>query len=43
MKNYDLLILGFGKGGKTLAKAASSLGKKWQLLSSQKNVWWHMY
>ncbi|MEB8101088.1 hypothiocyanous acid reductase MerA [Staphylococcus xylosus] len=28
MKKYDLLILGFGKGGKTLAKSASAQGKK---------------
>ncbi|MBF7019931.1 FAD-dependent oxidoreductase [Staphylococcus sp. 18_1_E_LY] len=28
MKKYDLLILGFGKGGKTLAKIASAQGKK---------------
>lgn len=28
MKKYDLLILGFGKGGKTLAKSASAKGMK---------------
>ena len=28
MKKYDLLILGFGKGGKTLAKSASAQGMK---------------
>lgn len=28
MKKFDLLILGFGKGGKTLAKFASAQGKK---------------
>lgn len=28
MKKYDLLILGFGKGGKTLAKVAAAQGKK---------------
>ena len=27
MKKYDLLIIGFGKGGKTLAKFASGQGK----------------
>ena len=28
MKQYDLVIIGFGKGGKTLAKFASAQGKK---------------
>lgn len=28
MKKYDLLILAFGKGGKTLSKIASAQGKK---------------
>gem|GEM_PF-2533549 len=36
MKKYDLLILGFGKGGKTLAKAASSLGKKVAVVEQSK-------
>lgn len=28
MKTYDLLVIGFGKAGKTLAAKMSSLGKK---------------
>lgn len=28
MKIYDLLVIGFGKAGKTLAAKMSSLGKK---------------
>ncbi|PKE18499.1 hypothiocyanous acid reductase MerA [Macrococcoides caseolyticum] len=39
MKNYDLLILGFGKGGKTLAKAASSLGKKVAVVEQSKKMY----
>ncbi|WP_457826186.1 FAD-dependent oxidoreductase, partial [Staphylococcus aureus] len=27
MKNYDIVIIGFGKAGKTLAKTAASQGK----------------
>lgn len=28
MKHYDLLVIGFGKGGKTLAAKLSAQGKK---------------
>lgn len=28
MKTYDLIVIGFGKGGKTLAKFAATQGKK---------------
>ena len=27
MKTYDLIVIGFGKGGKTLAKFATTQGK----------------
>lgn len=44
MKKYDLLIIGFGKGGKTLAKFASGQGKSVAVVEkSQKNVWWYMH
>lgn len=39
MKNYDLLIIGFGKGGKTLAKTASSLGKKVAVVEQSKKMY----
>ena len=28
MKNYDIIVIGFGKAGKTLAVKAANLGKK---------------
>lgn len=36
MKKYDLLILGFGKGGKTLAKTASAQGKQVAVVEQSK-------
>ena len=28
MKNYDIIVIGFGKAGKTLAVKAANLGKR---------------
>ena len=42
MKKYDLLIIGFGKGGKTLAKFASGQGKSIAVVENRKNVWWYL-
>lgn len=39
MKKYDLLILGFGKGGKTLAKIAASNGKKVAVVEQSKQMY----
>ncbi|MGU3343604.1 hypothiocyanous acid reductase MerA [Staphylococcus succinus] len=36
MKKFDLIILGFGKGGKTLAKYASSQGQKVAVIEKSK-------
>lgn len=33
MLSYDLIVIGFGKAGKTLAAKQAELGKKWPLLS----------
>lgn len=29
MKHYDAVIIGFGKGGKTLAGSLAGMGKRW--------------
>jgi pyruvate/2-oxoglutarate dehydrogenase complex dihydrolipoamide dehydrogenase (E3) component len=39
MKKYDLLILGFGKGGKTLAKVASAQGKQVAVVEQSKKMY----
>ncbi|MGK9043901.1 hypothiocyanous acid reductase MerA [Mammaliicoccus vitulinus] len=39
MKKYDLLILGFGKGGKTLAKVASSHGKNVAIVEKSQKMY----
>lgn len=39
MKKYDLLILGFGKGGKTLAKIASAQRKKVAVVEQSKKMY----
>ncbi|WP_313020351.1 hypothiocyanous acid reductase MerA [Macrococcoides bohemicum] len=39
MKKYDLLILGFGKGGKTLAKTASAQGKQVAVVEQSKKMY----
>ncbi len=43
MKQFDLIIVGFGKGGKTLAKFASAQGRKVAVIEKSKNVWRYMY
>lgn len=39
MKKFDLIILGFGKGGKTLAKYASSQGQKVAMIEKSKAMY----
>ncbi|MEB8210690.1 dihydrolipoamide dehydrogenase [Staphylococcus succinus] len=39
MKKFDLIILGFGKGGKTLAKYASSQGQKVAVIEKSKAMY----
>lgn len=39
MKKYNLLILGFGKGGKTLAKTASAQGKQVAVVEQSKKMY----
>ncbi|WP_286348515.1 FAD-dependent oxidoreductase [Helicobacter felistomachi] len=36
---YDLVVIGFGKGGKTLAAAAAKLGKKVALIEASKEMY----
>ncbi|BCZ19047.1 pyridine nucleotide-disulfide oxidoreductase [Helicobacter sp. NHP19-012] len=36
---YDLVVIGFGKGGKTLAAAAAKLGKKVALVEASKEMY----
>lgn len=36
MTHYDLIVIGFGKAGKTLAGKMSVLGKKWLSLRKTK-------
>lgn len=39
MKNYDIIIIGFGKAGKTFAKAASKEGKKVAVIEKSKEMY----
>ncbi|MDY2987428.1 MAG: FAD-containing oxidoreductase [Peptoniphilus sp.] len=39
MKNYDLLVIGFGKAGKTLAAKFASLGKKVALVEESNTMY----
>lgn len=39
MEKFDLIILGFGKGGKTLAKYASSQGQKVAVIEKSKAMY----
>lgn len=39
MKTYDLLVIGFGKAGKTLAAKMSSLGKKVALVEESSSMY----
>lgn len=39
MKTYDLLVIGFGKAGKTLAAKMSSLGKKVALVEKDAQMY----
>lgn len=39
MKKYDLIVIGFGKAGKTLAAKAASLGKKVALVEKSPNMY----
>ncbi|AXQ78752.1 FAD-containing oxidoreductase [Streptococcus chenjunshii] len=39
MKTYDLLVIGFGKAGKTLAAKMSSLGKKVALVEKDREMY----
>ncbi|MEN3090570.1 MAG: hypothiocyanous acid reductase MerA [Staphylococcus pseudoxylosus] len=39
MKQFDLIIVGFGKGGKTLAKFASSQGRKVAVIEKSKKMY----
>lgn len=39
MKQFDLVVIGFGKGGKTLAKTASSLGKKVAMIEQSEEMY----
>ena len=38
-KNYDAIIIGFGKGGKTLAEFLGSIGKNVALVEKDKNMY----
>ena len=43
-KHYDLIVLGFGKAGKTLAAKFGSMGKSAAMIEENPTyVWWHMY
>ncbi|MGH1601686.1 dihydrolipoyl dehydrogenase family protein [Campylobacter majalis] len=39
MKNFDLIVIGFGKGGKTLALKAANIGKKVALVEKDSNMY----
>ncbi|MDN8848200.1 FAD-dependent oxidoreductase, partial [Staphylococcus aureus] len=39
MKQFDLIIVGFGKGGKTLAKFASAQGRKVAVIEKSKKMY----
>lgn len=39
MTHYDLVIIGFGKAGKTLAKYAASEGKKVAMIEKDKKMY----
>ncbi len=44
MKKYDAIMIGFGKGAKTLAAEFAKQGKK--VADDRKivkDVWWHMH
>ena len=44
MLTYDLIVIGFGKAGKTLAGKLASAGKKLPSLNVAKlSVWWNLY
>ena len=44
MKTYDLIVIGFGKAGKTLAKYAASTGQHVAVIRTIfENVWRHLY
>ena len=44
MLTYDLIVIGFGKAGKTLAAKLASAGKKsCPYRTQQSNVWWNLY
>lgn len=39
MRQFDLVIIGFGKGGKTLAKFASAQGEKVAVIEKSKTMY----
>lgn len=39
MKHYEVIIIGFGKGGKTLAAKLAMLGKKVALIEEDENMY----
>ena len=42
MLNYDLIVIGFGKAGKTLAAKMNAAGKKVAVIERSKgDVWWY--
>lgn len=44
MKQYDLLVIGFGKAGKTLAATFGKEGKKVALIEQDPAMYgWYMY
>ena len=43
-KQYDIIVLGFGKAGKTLAAKFGSMGKSVAMIERKStNVRWYMY
>ncbi len=42
MLTYDLIVIGFGKAGKTLAAKMNAAGKKLLPSSAVKTVWWYL-
>lgn len=41
MTHYDLLIIGFGKAGKTLAKFAANQGQRVAVVEQSANMYQH--